>query len=109
MHKELRFYRTPQGKEPFTKWFSTVKDKVTKAHIKSRLDRLTLGHYGDYKALGHGIYELRIHYGCGYRIYFAEHDPVIILLLLGGDKSTQQRDIEKAKSFWLDFKERCYE
>lgn len=109
MEKELRLYRTKSGKEPFTKWFSSVKDKRVSAQIKARLDRLCVGNYGDYKWLGDGIYELRIHHGQGFRIYFTEHSKVILLLLTGGSKSTQDRDIQKAKEYWTDFRERFYD
>jgi putative addiction module killer protein len=105
MEKELRLYRTKEGKEPFAEWLLSLKDKVAKARIQTRIDRLSVGFYGDYKYLGNNIYELRIHCNSGYRIYFAEKNDVIILLLFGGNKGTQKKDIEKAKSFWTDFQE----
>jgi putative addiction module killer protein len=67
---------------------------------------MTRGHYGDYKSIGNGVYELRFTFGSGYRIYFAEQDNVVVLLLCGGDKSTQRHDIELAKNYWLEFR-RC--
>lgn len=82
---------------------------IAKAQIKNRMDRLALGHWGDWKSVGEGVYELRIQYGGGYRIYFAEQGSSIILLLIGGSKRTQARDIEKAKRYWKDFQEQYYE
>ena len=109
MQKELRVYRTKEGKEPFTEWLNSFKDKVVKAQIANRLHRLALGHYGDYHAVGSGVHELRIHYGAGYRIYFVEHEKTVVLLLIGGSKSTQKKDIQKAIKCWLEFRERCYD
>ncbi|MBA2653739.1 MAG: type II toxin-antitoxin system RelE/ParE family toxin [Gammaproteobacteria bacterium] len=109
MQKELRLFRTKNGKEPFAKWLASVKDTVTKAHIKNRLNRLMLGHNRDIKSVGDGVFELRIHYGAGYRIYIAEQDKSIILLLIGGSKRTQERDIIKAKKFWQEFQENLNE
>ncbi len=74
-------------------WFCDIKDKLAKAKILTRLDRLSLGNFGDCKSLGQGIFELRIHFGPGYRIYFGLLDSEIVLLLLGGTKSSQRRDI----------------
>lgn len=82
MKKEIRFYRTQEGKEPFTDWFATLKDKKLRAQIKNRLERVAVGNYGDYKLISDGVYELRIHYGAGYRMYFAEEDKMIVLFLV---------------------------
>ncbi|MDA9475739.1 addiction module antitoxin RelB [Bradyrhizobium sp. CCBAU 65884] len=83
--------------ETFRKWRSRLKDERAKARIASRLDRLALGHAGDVEPVGDGISELRIHYGPGYRIYFQKRGSLIIVLLCGGDKSTQAKDIKAAK------------
>lgn len=109
MKKELRTYRTKQGKEPFIDWLSSLKDKVGRAFITNRLNRVALGNYGDCKSVGNGVYELRIHYGPGYRVYFSEQRETIILLLVGGSKRTQTKDIEKAKQCWTEFRERSYD
>lgn len=109
MQKELRFFRTNNGKEPFSEWLSSLKDTVTRAHITNRLNRCMLGHYGDCKSIGDGLYELRIHYGAGCRVYFAEYGQTVLLLLLGGNKRSQERDILKAKQYWQEFKEKFYE
>lgn len=82
----------------FDKWFRKLKDLRAKAKILFRIQKLeTEEHFGDCKSVGDGISELRINYAKGYRIYFRETDGKIIVLLIGGDKSSQQKDIEKAK------------
>ena len=91
--------------ETFRKWRERIKDVRIRAFIAARLDRLALGHRGDVKAVGQGIRELRIHHGPGYRIYFFERGGTLIILLCGGDKSTQAKDIATAKRLakeWSD-------
>jgi putative addiction module killer protein len=83
--------------ETFRKWRTRLKDERARALIASRLDRLAYGHAGDAKPVGEGISELRIHYGPGYRIYFQKRGNTVIILLCGGDKSTQAKDIKTAK------------
>ncbi|MEM9243264.1 MAG: type II toxin-antitoxin system RelE/ParE family toxin [Pseudomonadota bacterium] len=103
--KRLEIYYRSTGKSPFINWFNKLRDKKIKANIAVRLDYLKLGHYGDCKRIDKAIYELRIHTGAGYRIYFGEYKTSIILLLIGGSKRTQKRDIEKAKQYWQAFNE----
>ena len=67
-----------------------------------RLDRLELGNFGDCKPVGEGVLELRLDFGPGYRVYFAEDGPIIVLLLIGGDKNTQTKDIKTAKAYWQE-------
>lgn len=89
----------------FKKWFGKLKDERGKAIIASRLNRLSFGHAGDVAPVGNGISELRIHYGPGYRVYFIISDDVIVVLLCGGDKSTQEKDIRAARMIaaqWSD-------
>ena len=83
--------------ETFRKWRIRLRDEKTRGLIASRLDRLAYGNAGDVKPVGQGISELRIDYGPGYRIYFQKRGGSIVLLLCGGDKSTQARDIKTAK------------
>lgn len=71
-----------------------------------RINRLRLGNFGDHKVVGDGVFELRIDYGPGYRVYFARDGAEIVILLIGGDKRTQDRDIETAKEYWADYKAR---
>ena len=75
------------------------------ARIEARLILLEAGNLGDYRSVGKGVFELRVHIGAGYRIYFGEVDNTVVLLLCGGDKSSQQRDIERAKMYWQDYKD----
>ena len=81
----------------YQKWRTRLKDERARALIASRLDRLAFGHAGDVEPVGHGISELRIHYGPGYRIYFQKRGDTMIVLLCGGNKSTQAKDIKAAK------------
>jgi putative addiction module killer protein len=83
--------------EQFQKWRTRLKDERTRAMIASRLDRLAYGHSGDAAPVGEGISELRIHYGPGYRIYFHQQGNTAVILLCGGNKSTQTKDIKAAK------------
>ena len=101
--KQILIYKTSQGKVPFEEWLNKLKDAKTRAKIKTRLTRVTLGNLGDYKAVGEGVRELRINYGKGYRIYFAQQGSILIILLCGGDKDSQQKDIKQAKQYWLDY------
>ena len=83
--------------ETFRKWRLRLKDQRARAVIASRLDRLAQGNAGDVEPVGEGVSELRIHYGPGYRVYFQKRRNTIIVLLCGGDKSTQAKDIKTAK------------
>jgi putative addiction module killer protein len=83
--------------ENYRKWFDKLKDRNARARIDIRLRRLSLGNYGDVKFVGEGVSELRIDYGPGYRVYFTKKGARLIILLAGGDKTTQAGDIEKAK------------
>ena len=102
----LRYYETSQGKIPFLEWLNGIKDSTTRYRIRLRLDRLELGNLGDCKPVGDGILELRLPFGPGYRIYFSEIDQEIVILLCAGDKSSQKRDIQLAKQYWFELKER---
>ena len=81
----------------FDSWFARLKDPQGKARIQARIDRLELGNYGNAKSLGDGISELRIHSGPGYRVYFTQRASIVVILLVGGDKSSQARDIQRAR------------
>ncbi len=97
--KELRYYIDAKSKAPFFEGLNSINDHTTKARIKQWVNRLVLGLYGDCKSISKNLWELRLDFGSGYRIYFTEQGDEIILLLCGGNKSTQQRDIERAKSY----------
>jgi putative addiction module killer protein len=81
----------------FTKWFDSLKDRKGRARIQARIDRVETGHFGDVEPVGEGVSELRIFYGPGYRVYFVQRSAVVVILLSGGDKDSQQTDIAKAK------------
>lgn len=83
--------------EVFSSWLAALPNKQAKARIVARLDSVRLGNLGDSKNLGGRIHEFRVHVGPGYRVYFSQHRSVILILLCGGDKSTQSRDIARAK------------
>ncbi len=101
---EIEVYETASGKKPFEIWLDKIKDGATIAKILNRLDRLNLGSFGDCKPLKGGIYELRLHYGAGLRIYYSKVKNKIVLLLCGGDKSSQKKDIQKAREYLEDYK-----
>lgn len=109
IRKQLRIYKTKNNKEPFSTWLMSFKDKIIRARIRGRLDRLMTGYYGDYKILTNGVKELRLHFGAGYRIYFVELDDIIILLLCAGNKNNQKKDIKTAERYWLELQERINE
>lgn len=89
----------------FDKWIRKLKDIRAKSKILFRIQKLeTDEHFGDCKPVGDGISEMRINYAKGYRVYFKEKDNRIVILLIGGDKSSQQKDIEKAKRIWNSIK-----
>ena len=100
-------YRTPDGIEPFTRWLQGLKDYSAVARITHRLDRLEFGNWGDCKAIGDGVSELRVPYGPGYRVYLAQDGDTVVILLCGGDKRTQNKDIKTAKKYWREYKERA--
>lgn len=96
--KQIEIFELNNGKKPVIKWIKSL-DKSLQSRILDRLDKLQNGLYGDFKILDSEIKELRFKFGSGYRIYFHETNDVIILLLCGGDKSTQNNDIKKAKEY----------
>ena len=98
--KTVVIYANKNGHEPFSEWLSSLKDRTIRARIRNRISRLDLGNFGDCEPVGEGIFELRLFFGPGYRVYFAEYESTTIILLCGGDKKTQNRDILKAKDYW---------
>jgi len=106
MEIDVEIYETRTGRCPFDIWFEGIRELNTRAKILSRLDRLKLGNFGDCKSLSDGVYELRIHYRPGIRIYFSKVGNTIVLLLCGGDKGSQAKDIKKAKEYLKDHNSR---
>ena len=103
---ELRRYQTARGRDIFGEWLADLKDARTKAKILARVDRLSLGSFGDCKSLGAGLFEMRIDWGPGYRVYYAMVGRACVLLLCGGDKSRQSVDIRRAAEYLKDHRER---
>ncbi len=102
--KEIQRYIASDGKSPYDQWFYSLRDINAQAKIISRLNRIADGNLGDYRSVGEGVYELKINYGPGYRIYFGQIGMTIVLLICGGDKSTQDRDIRQAKEYWTNYR-----
>ena len=90
----------------FAEWFAALADRQAQARIQARVDRVERGRFGDCEPVGEGVWELRIDWGPGYRVYYARTGERIILLLCGGDKRKQQADIKRAKEYWRDYQER---
>jgi len=106
MKKTVKIYRAANGSIPFEEWIENLKDVTGRARIKVRIDRVIQGNYGDYGSLGAGIIELRVHHGPGYRVYAGLIDLNTVVLLCGGDKSSQEKDIARAYEYWNDFRGR---
>ena len=102
--RTIELFVAANGKAPFEEWIRTLRDKTNKARIFSRIDRLRLGNFGDCKGVGEGVLELRIHIGPGFRVYFGTIGTKIVLLLCGGDKSSQPRDSVNAIGYWKEYK-----
>jgi putative addiction module killer protein len=96
-------YATPDEEEPFTNWLNNLRDVMGRKRILARISRLEQGNYGDCEPVGEGISELRMFFGSGYRVYFGEHGNDIVILLSGGDKSSQDKDIQQAKAYWQEY------
>jgi putative addiction module killer protein len=103
---ELRYYQSSAGERPFVEWLQGLNDRQARTRIEARLARVAVGNLGDVEPVGDGVLELRIDWGPGYRVYFARLGQMIVLLLCGGDKRTQQRDINRAKGYFEDYKAR---
>jgi putative addiction module killer protein len=101
--KKVIAYVKTDGSEPFTQWLYKIKDIVVRRRILARISRMQQGNYGDFESVGEGVKELRLFFGSGYRVYFGEQDSNIVILLCGGDKGSQKRDIEQAKSYWKEY------
>ena len=104
--KKVRIYITIDRKRPFKEWLKSLKDIKAVTKIERRLERLEKGNEGDVRSVGNGVSELRIDYGPGYRVYFGQLGAKIVLLLCGGDKSTQAQDLKKAQEYWSDYRRR---
>lgn len=104
--REVTYYQSEDGLIPFKKWFDRLRDVRATIEVDKRVRRLSLGNFGDHKSVGNGVVELRIAYGPGYRVYLGQHGYRLVILLCGGDKGSQSKDIEQAQSYWADWKRR---
>lgn len=100
---EIRIFRLKDGRVPFDLWINQLRDMRAKAKILVRLDRMTTDNFGDVKSVGGGVSELRIKEGKGYRVYFGRKGNSVVILLCGGEKSTQQYDIKQALKYWREY------
>jgi putative addiction module killer protein len=105
--KQIVFYADKDGNEPFQVWIDNLRDKQGRRRIINRLFRVQQGNYGDVEPIGEGLSELRLFFGPGYRVYFGEDAGNIVVILCGGDKASQSRDIETAKDYWKEYKSRA--
>ena len=99
----MRHYLSSEGRSPFEDWFNDL-DAAAAAKVSVALVRLGLGNVSNARSVGEGVLEYRIDWGPGYRIYFGRDGDTLVILLTGGTKKRQQRDIERPKEFWTDYK-----
>ena len=103
---DLVYYRENNGRSPFIDWMKALRDVTAKYRIAARLRQIESGNFGDTKPVGEGVTELRIHVGAGYRVYCGRHGQDWVVLLCGGDKDSQSKDIVRAKTLWEEWKRR---
>lgn len=104
---EVRHYLTADGKDVFLDWLRKLRDVAARIAVDRRVNRIELGNFGDHKFCRDGVWELRIDVGAGFRVYYAVADREIVLLLCGGDKRTQDADIDRACGYWQDWQKRA--
>jgi putative addiction module killer protein len=100
--KEIRIYETEEGHSPFSEWMDRQKAPLY-GKVMARLERAELGNLGDHRGVGEGVFELRIDFGPGFRVYFGLDGSELVVLLIGGTKKTQRQDIETAKQYWRNY------
>lgn len=103
---ELRIYSTQNGIAPFSDWLRSLKDPIARAQIRARLTRLQTGNFGDCRAVRDKVHELRVHHGPGYRVYFSRRGDHLVVLLSGSHKAQQQKAIELAVEYLMDWEQR---
>lgn len=104
LEKTILIFETREGKCPFSDWLLNLKDIKARAIIRARLERVRLGNLVDCKSIDDGVSELRIPFGSSYRAYFGQDGSKLVVLLCGGDKAAQRKDIAKAKLLWMEYK-----
>ena len=102
----IEIYQTEAGRQPFIEWLEGLKAVSTSRLVRARIERIQSGNLGDHRELGGGLFEFRIFHGPGYRIYFGKEGQRLILLLTGGSKGSQSRNIAKARAFLEDYRKR---
>ena len=102
--RALEEYVTANGRKPFADWLLNLRDRKGRAIILRRLSEAEEGNFGIYRELKDGLFELKVAYGPGYRVYFGIDGDELILLLCGGDKGSQNRDIAAARKYWFDYR-----
>jgi len=101
---EIRYYVASEGRQPFAEWFADL-DAVARAKVTRAVVRLEQANFSNVKSVGEGVFEYRIDFGPGYRVYFGQDGQTLVILLTGGTKKRQQRDIDEAHAHWRDYKE----
>jgi len=105
---EVRVHARSDGAEPYTEWETGLRDRKARARIRARIGRLRLGNFGDWKRVGE-VFELRIHAGRGDRVHYGREGNKIVILLRGGEKRSQGKDIERAEAYWRDYRSRDHD
>lgn len=103
---EIRHYLTSDGFDVFQDWLTQLRDKLPKMAVVKRVNRVEAGNFGDHKFCRDGVWELRVDVGPGYRVYYALAGQQVVLLLCGGDKGSQDADIDRACAYWKDWQSR---
>ena len=101
---KIRYYVAADGRQPFAEWFAEL-ESVARAKVTRAIVRLEQGNFSSVKSVGEGVFECRIDFGAGYRVYFGQDGPALVILLTGGTKKRQQRDIDAAHGYWQDYKQ----
>lgn len=102
------YYTDERGRRPCREWLKTLRDIQARNRIRMKLDRLELGHFGDCRSVGAGVFEFKVDVGPGYRVYFGLARDEVVLLLCGGDKNSQVKDIRRAQEYWMDHRRRSH-
>jgi putative addiction module killer protein len=102
----VRHYLGEEERDPFQEWLKKLRDPIAKVQVIKRVNRIEGGNFGDHKFCRDGVWELRIDQGPGYRVYYAMSGTLVVLLLCGGDKDSQDADIERAIWYWKDWQRR---
>jgi putative addiction module killer protein len=103
---EIHHYLTSAGTDPYQRWLDELKDLRGRVTIQRRIDRIANGNFGDHRFCRDGVWELRIQFGPGYRVYYGREGETVVVLLGGGSKRTQSTDIKEAVRYWLDYQQR---